>query len=160
MYNPNTFFLNLKQLTVVKAVEDALRHIKMYVAWVSVKTEGIFQKGRGTGHSTLEQGLEPCASKTKKHFLKNSTIGNRLMFNNSNWCLVLPQSNFFLVFKNNFTAKFWRTFYLRTFAPTFFLKLLSYIHYINLENQITDISVKTVSKLFTRRDFLRKVGSF
>ena len=39
MYNPNTFFLNLKQCTVVKAVEDALRYVKMYVEGVSVKTE-------------------------------------------------------------------------------------------------------------------------
>ena len=55
------------------------------------------------------------ASKTKKYFLKNSTIGNRLLFQelensgitspkHSNWWLVLPQSNFFLLFKNNFTA--------------------------------------------------------
>ena len=35
----NTFFLNLKQRTVVKAVEDVLRYIKMYVVGVSVNTE-------------------------------------------------------------------------------------------------------------------------
>ena len=57
------------------------------------------------------------ASKTKKYFLKNSTIGNRLLFQelvnveftcpeNSNWRLLLPDSNLFLKFQNNFTAKF------------------------------------------------------
>ena len=61
MYNPNTFFLNLKQRTVLKAVEDALRYIKMYVTGVSVKTERVLflkKKSRGTSHSTSEQGLE------------------------------------------------------------------------------------------------------
>ena len=34
VYNPNTFFLNWKQRTAGKAVEDALQYIKMYVAGV------------------------------------------------------------------------------------------------------------------------------
>ena len=57
------------------------------------------------------------ASKTEKYLLKNSTIGNRLLFSelanaeftcpeNSNWCLLLPDSNSFLKFQNNFTAEF------------------------------------------------------
>ena len=57
------------------------------------------------------------ASKTKKYLLKDSTIGNRLLFKelanveltcpeNSNWCLLLPDSNLFLKFQNNFTAEF------------------------------------------------------
>ena len=57
------------------------------------------------------------ASKTKKYLLKKSTIGNRLLFSelaiveftcpeNSNWCLLLPDSNLFLKFQNNFTAEF------------------------------------------------------
>ena len=61
------------------------------------------------------------ASKTKKYLLKNSTIGNRLLFSelanteftcpeNSNWWLLLPDSNLFLKFQNNFTAEFWATF--------------------------------------------------
>ena len=62
------------------------------------------------------------ASKTKKCLLKNSTLGNRLLFSglanteficpeNSNWCLLLlPDSNLFLKFQNNFTAQFWATF--------------------------------------------------
>ena len=61
------------------------------------------------------------ASKTKKYLLKNSTIGNRLLFSelanieftcpeNSNWWLLLPESNLFLKFQNNFTAEFWATF--------------------------------------------------
>ena len=33
-YNPNTFFLNWKQSTAGKAVDDALQYIKMYVAGV------------------------------------------------------------------------------------------------------------------------------
>ena len=33
-YNPNTFFLNWKQLKAGKAVEDALQYIRMYVAGV------------------------------------------------------------------------------------------------------------------------------
>ena len=37
-YNPNTFFLNWKQRTAGKAVEDALQYIKMYVAGVWTKT--------------------------------------------------------------------------------------------------------------------------
>ena len=56
------------------------------------------------------------ASKTKKYLLKNSTIGNRLLFSelanteftcpeNSNWWLLLPDSNLFLKFQNNFTAR-------------------------------------------------------
>ena len=57
------------------------------------------------------------ASKTKKYLLKNSTIGNQLLFSflanieftcpeNSNWWLLLPDSNLFLKFHNNFTAEF------------------------------------------------------
>ena len=61
------------------------------------------------------------ASKTEKYLLKNSTIGNRLLFSelasteftcpeNSNLCLLLPDSNLFLKFQNNFTVEFWATF--------------------------------------------------
>ena len=57
------------------------------------------------------------ASKTKNWLLKNSTISNRLLFSelanieftcpeNSNWCLLLPDSNLFLKFQNNVTAEF------------------------------------------------------
>ena len=57
------------------------------------------------------------ASKTKKYLLKNSAIGNRLLLSelanieftcpeNSNWRLLLPNSNLFLKFQNNFTAEF------------------------------------------------------
>ena len=57
------------------------------------------------------------ASKTEKYLLKNSTIGNRLLCSalaiteftcpeNSNWWLLLPDSNLFLKFQNNFTAEF------------------------------------------------------
>ena len=62
------------------------------------------------------------ASKTKKYLLKNSTIGNRRLLSelenieftspeNSNWWLaLLPDSNLFLKFQNNFTPEFWATF--------------------------------------------------
>ena len=61
------------------------------------------------------------ASKTKKYLLKNSTIGNRLLFSelanieltcpeNGNWYLLLPDSTLFLKFQNNFTAELWATF--------------------------------------------------
>ena len=57
------------------------------------------------------------ASKTKKYLLKNSTIGNRLLFSelasieltcleNSNWWLLVPNSKLFLKFQNNFKAEF------------------------------------------------------
>ena len=57
------------------------------------------------------------ASKTEKCLLKNSTIGNQLLLSelanikltcpeNSNWWLLLPDSNLFLKFQNNFTAEF------------------------------------------------------
>ena len=57
------------------------------------------------------------AFKTEKNLLKNSTIGNRLLFSelaiteftcpeNSNWWLLLPDSNLSLKFQNNFTAEF------------------------------------------------------
>ena len=50
-------------------------------------------------------GAISSASKTKKYLLKNSTIGNQLLFSflanieftcpeNSNWWLLLPDSNF------------------------------------------------------------------
>ena len=58
---------------------------------------------------------------TKKYLLKNTTIGNRLLFSelanteftrpeNLNWCLLLPDSNLFLKFQNNFTFEIWATF--------------------------------------------------
>ena len=57
------------------------------------------------------------ASKTKKYLLKNSTIGNRRLLSelanteftspeNSNWWLLLPDSNLFL----KITPEFWATF--------------------------------------------------
>ena len=43
-YNPNTFFLNWKQLKAGKAVEDALQYIRMYVAGVWSKiVKGYFK---------------------------------------------------------------------------------------------------------------------
>ena len=70
---------------------------------------------------TARFGVIYSAFKTKNYLLKNSTIGNRLLFHelanieftcpkNSNWCLLLPDSNLFLKFQNNFTSEFWATF--------------------------------------------------
>ena len=72
------------------------------------------------------------ASKTKKYLLKNSTIGNRRLLSelanieftspeNSNWWLaLLPDSNLFLKFQNNFTPEFWTTFSYRLLLQRFF----------------------------------------
>ena len=60
-------------------------------------------------------------SQSKQYLLKNSTLGNQLLFSelanieftcpeNSNWWLLLPDSNLFLKFQNNFTAEFSATF--------------------------------------------------
>ena len=57
------------------------------------------------------------ASKTKKYLLKNTTIGNQLLFSflantqftcpkNSNGWLLVNDSNLFLKFQNSFTAEF------------------------------------------------------
>ena len=58
------------------------------------------------------------ASKTKKYLLKNSTIGNRRLLselanieftspeNSNRWLALLPDSNLFLKFQNNFTPEF------------------------------------------------------
>ena len=59
------------------------------------------------------------ASKTKKYLLKNSTISNRLLFSelanieftcpeNSNWWLLLPDSNLFLKSKTILQLNFER----------------------------------------------------
>ena len=123
-YNPNTFFLNWKQRSAEKAVEDALKHNKMYVTAVWTKTAKIYFKHVEEQVIQLHRGRFGAiytASKTKKYFLKNSTLGNRLLFSelanieftcpeNSNWWLLLPDSNLFLKFQNNFTAEFWATF--------------------------------------------------
>ena len=124
------FYLNSdKRLCTIRITFSLIwsnvpQYIKMYVARVSVKTErDISKMSRNKLFDFRARfGAIYSVSKTKKYFSKNSTIGNRLLFwelentgitspEHSNWWLLLPQSNFFLVFKNNFTAKFWRTFY-------------------------------------------------
>ena len=95
----------------------------MYVAGVWTKT------AKGYFKNVEEQVIRRqskvwsnfSAFKTEKYLLKNSTIGNRLLFSelanteftcpeNSNWWLLLPDSNLFLKFQNNFTVEFWATF--------------------------------------------------
>ena len=55
------------------------------------------------------------ASKTKKYLLKNSTLGNWLLFSElanieftcpENWWLLVPDNYLFFKFQNNFTAEF------------------------------------------------------
>ena len=60
VFNSNTFFLNWKQWTAVKAVEDALqsKYQNIWSRSVSQNWKGIFRNFRGTSHSTPEQGLE------------------------------------------------------------------------------------------------------
>ena len=105
-YNPNTFFLNWKQRTAGKAVDDALQYIKMHVAGVWTKTAKGYYKNV---EEEARFGAIYSASKTKEDLLKNSTIDNRLLFSelanieftcpeNSNWWLLLPDSNLFLKF--------------------------------------------------------------
>ena len=94
----------------------------MYVAGVWTKTaKGYFKMSRNKSFDVRAKfGAIFSASKTEKYLLKNSTIGNRLLFSelanteftcpeNSNWCLLLPDSNLFLKFQNNFTVEFWAT---------------------------------------------------
>ena len=97
-YNPNTFFLNWKQRTAGKAVEDALQYIKMYVVGVWTKTaKGYFKNVENKSFDVRARfGAIYSVSKTKKYLLKNSTIGNQVFFSflanieftcpeNSNW---------------------------------------------------------------------------
>ena len=83
-YNPNTFFLNWRERRAEKAVGDALQYIKMYVAGVWTKTaKGYFKMSRNKSFDVRARfGAIYSASKTKRYLLKNSTIGNRLCFQN------------------------------------------------------------------------------
>ena len=114
-YNPNTFSLNWKQRTAGRAVEDALQYIKMYVAGVWTKTaKEYFKMSRNKSFDVRARfGAIYSASKTKKDLSKNCTIGNRLLFSelanieftcpeNSNWWLLLPDSNLFLKIPTQF----------------------------------------------------------
>ena len=58
-YNPNTFFLNWKQRTAGKAVEDALQYIKMCAAGVWTKT------AKGYFKNVEEQGQQVIRSQSK-----------------------------------------------------------------------------------------------
>ena len=153
--NLNTFFLSRKQRTAVKVIENVLQqYIKTYAAGVWAKTaEGYFK--------TVEEqvillqsrfGVIYSASKTKKYLLKNSTIGNRLLFKelanveftcpeNWNWCLLLPDSNLFLKFQNNFTTEFWATFSYGILLQRFFWNS-SIIFIISMEADTRNFSKK------------------
>ena len=74
----------MKQGTAVKAVEDALQYIKMYVAGVSANTaENFFKKMLIRNKSfdfRAKFGAIYSASETKEYLLKNIPIDNRLLF--------------------------------------------------------------------------------
>ena len=80
-------FLYSRQRTAVKAVEDALQYIKMYVTGVSANTAKpkYFKICWGTSHSTSEQSLEQfivLLKLIKEYVLKNIRIDNRIWFKN------------------------------------------------------------------------------
>ena len=94
------------------------------------------------------------AFKTKKYLLKNSTIGNRLLLSelanieftcpeNSNWWLLLPDSNLFLKFQNNFTAELQATFSYRLLLEQFFWNF----------SGIFIISIKADTRNFNQQSF-------
>ena len=101
------------------------------------------------------------ASKTEKYLLKNSTIGNRLLFaelanieftcpENSNWWLLLPDSNLFLKFQKQFSSISQLKFE-RLLVTDFCSNDFSEIPLANLLYQlkpIPEISVKNISKIF------------
>ena len=101
------------------------------------------------------------ASKTKKYLLKNSTIGNRLLFaelanieftcpENSNWWLLLPDSNLFLKFQKQFSSISQLNFE-RLLVTDFCSNDFSEIPLANLLYQlkpIPEISVKNISTIF------------
>ena len=104
------------------------------------------------------------ASKTKKYLLKNNTIGNQLLCSflanieltcpeNSNWWLLLPDSNLFLKFQNNFTPELWTTFSYGLLLQRFFMKFRRHIYYHN-KSRYQKFQWKISAKSFTRRDFL------
>ena len=138
-YNLNTFFLSWKQHTVGKAIETSQQEFEL-----KLPRDIMLKMSRNKSfHVRARFGAIYNAFKTKKYLSKNSTTGNRLLFSelanteftcpeNSKWWLLLPDSNLFLKFQNNFTAAFWTTFSLiQTSAPTIFLRFLWCIYYIN-----------------------------
>ena len=101
------------------------------------------------------------ASKTEKYLLKNSTIGNRLLFSelanieftcpeNSNWWLLLPDSNLFLKFQKQLSSISQLNFerlLVTDFCSNDFSEIpLAYLLY-QLKS-IPEISVKNISKIF------------
>ena len=106
-------------------------------------------------------GIIYSASKTEKYLLKNSTIGNRLLFaelanieftcpENSNWWLLLPDSNLFLKFQKQFSSISQLKFE-RLLVTDFCSNDFSEIPLANLLYQlkpIPEISVKNISKIF------------
>ena len=91
------------------------------------------------------------ASKTKKYLLKNSTIGNRLLFSelanieftcpeNSSWWLLLPD-RIFLKIKKKFIAELWASFSYGLLPQRFFWNS-SGIFIISIKADTTNFSKK------------------
>ena len=98
--------MNWKQHTAVKAVEDALQYIKMYVAGVSANTAKKYLRNFEEQVILLQSKVwsNYSASETKEYVSKNIPIDNRIWFKNrqtleitcpenSKWWLVLTQAN-------------------------------------------------------------------
>ena len=121
--NLNTFFLSWKQRTAVKSLKMHCYTSKyMHQEFEPKLPRDILKMSRNKSFNFRARfGAIYSASKTKKYLSKNSTLANRLLFSelanteftcteNSNWWLLLPHSNLFLKFQNNFTAEFGATF--------------------------------------------------
>ena len=103
-------------------------------------------------------GAIHSASKTKKYVLKNSTIGNQLLLSeianieftcleNSNWCLLLPDSNLFnLKFQKISQLNFERLLVTDFYSNDFSEIPLTYLLY--QLKPIPEMSVKNISKIF------------
>ena len=102
------------------------------------------------------------ASKTEKYLLKNSTIGNRLLFSelanieftcpeNWNWCLLLPASNLFWNSKIISQLNFERLLVTDFCSNDFFEISPAYLLY--QLKPIPEISVKNISKIFYQTRF-------
>ena len=110
-YNPNTFFLNSKHIQQEKPLRMHCSTSKcMQQEFEPKLPRAIIKMSRKKSFDfRVRFGAIYSASKTKKYLLKNSTIGNRLLFSelantestcpeNSNSWLLLPDRNLFLKF--------------------------------------------------------------
>ena len=124
-YNPNTFFQNWNTATYSRKSRWGCIAIHQNVCQQEFEPKlprDDLKMSRNKSFDVRARlGAIYSSPKTKKYFLENSTISNRLLFSElanieftcpeySNWWLLLPDSNLFLKFQNNFTAEFLATF--------------------------------------------------